>query len=94
MDKTLLLRDERTGPTTSFAQVKVRPDGVFVFEGVEAGPDVEKYFGDTDFEYWLRLQPDEKDWLLLQLVREHFTSVHVLKKWLDQKGIASEMTSY
>jgi hypothetical protein len=90
----LTIRDERDDRSSSFAQVKIGDDGAFVFEGVDAGPDVEKFFGDSDFEYWLRVKPEDKDAMLLHLVKEHFGSVHAFKEWLAQHQITAEFTSY
>src|SRR5262245_56737997 len=90
----LTIRDERDDRSSSFAQVKIGDGGEFVFEGVDAGPDVEKFFGDGDFEYWLRVKTEHKDAMLLHLVREHFGSVHALKEWLAQRQIPAEFTSY
>ena len=91
--KQLVVRDDRDDRSSSFAEVKIVEDGTFVFEGVDAGPDVEKFCGDSDFEYWLRVRAEDKDAMLLHLVKEHCGSVHALKEWLAQRQIAAEFTS-
>ncbi|MCP4372489.1 MAG: hypothetical protein GY797_30945 [Deltaproteobacteria bacterium] len=46
------------------------------------------------YEYWLTIPEKFKETIMLNLIKERFSSVHEIKKWLDQLGIPSEFSSY
>jgi hypothetical protein len=90
----LTIRDERNSTSSSSAAVKIDESGDLVFEGVETGPAAEQCFGDSDYEYWLRVRAADKDAVLLHLIKAQFTSVHAFRTWLAERGITSELTSF
>lgn len=51
-------------------------------------------FGDWDYEYWLTIPEKFKETIMLNLIKDRFSSVHEIKIWLDQLGIPSEFSSY
>jgi len=51
-------------------------------------------FGDWDYEYWLTIPEKFKETIMLNLIKDRFSSVHEIKEWLDQLGIPSEFSSY
>lgn len=90
----LEIRDEKARGGYSTLLAKIDDHGALVLEGCDAGKDMEKFFGDGDFEYWLTIPAEFKDTVLLHLIKERFTSAHDMRAWLEQKGIPCEFTSY
>ena len=91
---SLTIRDERDEHSYSSAQVEIKEDGTLVFEGVDGGAGIEKLYGDSDFEYWLQIKAEDKNLVLLHLIKSQFTSVHDFKKWLVERGIKAEFSCY
>lgn len=65
-----------------------------VLEGYDIGKSVEQYWGDSDYEYWLRIARDYKDTVLLWLIKERFTTSSEFRQWLDGKGIPNKFESW
>jgi hypothetical protein len=85
--KQLTIRDERNGDTYSFCCVKIDDSGALVLEAVDAGPEVERLFGDSDVEAFVTIKPQDKDALLLHLVKAQFSSADTFRQWLKERGI-------
>ena len=55
-------------------------------------------YGVTDHEYYLTVPPEEKDWLLLNLLHEYWQrtrpSSEELRDWLDEREIRYEDFGY
>lgn len=68
--------------------------GNLVLEGYDIGKTVEEFFGDSDYEYWLRVARDYKDTVLLWLIKERFTTSSEFRQWLDGKGIPNKFESW
>jgi len=68
--------------------------GDLVFEGQDIGPGVEKFFGDSDYEYWHTVKAEHVPVVLLQLIKDRFHTHAEFAAWLEQKGIPSELTSF
>jgi hypothetical protein len=83
----LTIRDERNGDAYSFCCVKIGDGGSLVLETVDGGPEVERLFGDSDVEPFVTVKPEDKDAVLLHLVKAQFSSAHVFKQWLAEHGI-------
>ena len=92
--KTIVIYDDKTADGHNVLTAKISDSGDLVLEGVDAGKDVEKFFGDSDYEYWLTISKDFKETILLHLIKERFSSVHDMKKWLEEKEIPFTHTSY
>jgi hypothetical protein len=73
---------------------KIEDDGGLVLEGYDIGPFVEEQWGDSDYEYWLRIDKEYKDTILLWLIKERFATDSEFKVWLDEKGIPSKFESW
>ena len=73
---------------------RIEEDGGLVFEGYDIGPVVEEHWGDSDYEYWLRIDKDYKDTILLWLIKERFGTDSEFREWLNGKGIPSEFESW
>ena len=92
--KKLVIRHERMDDGYSELAVGIDDSGALVLEGVDAGEEVRRLFGDWDFEYWLTIPAEYRESLLLYLIKERFTSVHDMRKWLGEKDIPFEFTSF
>ena len=92
--KELVIYDDKTADGYNVLTAKIGDNGDLILEGIDAGKDVEKFFGDSDYEYWLTMSKDFKETLLLHLIKERFSSVHDLKAWLEEKEIPCTFASY
>jgi hypothetical protein len=86
----------------SHLRLYIAPDGSLVLEGQDLGEGVCNFFpeSDGDYEYWLTLPSEFKDWALLNLIAEHFSgekekALDVLfRQWLEEKKIPCKFSSY
>ena len=90
----LIMRDDMNSGGYSYLVAQIDEHGNLVLEGVDGGKDVEKFLGDSDYEYWLTIPQEFKEAALLHLIKERFSSVHDLKAWLEEKQIPCNYTSY
>jgi hypothetical protein len=72
--------------------------GNLVIAGQDDGAAPLRWFGDSDYEYWLRLDSEHTHRMLLALLSERFGGknevVSAIHRWCDAHGIAVEFTSY
>ena len=68
--------------------------GTLVLEGQDIGKSVEEVWGDSDYEYWRRVRKEHLNRLLLELIRDRFSSDVEFHKWLGSRGIPDEFFSY
>ena len=92
--REIVMLDERTEKDYSSLVAKIDDDENLVFEGYDVGETSRKYWGDSDYEYWLVINKDYKDTILLWLIKECFEDDSHFKNWLDDKGIPSEFNSW
>ncbi len=98
--KNLNLRGGAQGGGRTQLDILINDTDDLVMEGYDAGPDVEDFFGDDDYEYWVTVPKEYKDWILLNLIKETFTSKSkpgpssAFMAWLKKKGIPYEFVSY
>ncbi len=78
----------------AWLDAKIDDKGKLVLEGYDAGETSKKFWGDEDYEYWLTVDKQYKDSILLLLIKEKFTSDSKFKQWLEEKGIPSEFYSW
>ncbi|MCZ7645568.1 MAG: hypothetical protein M5U26_09830 [Planctomycetota bacterium] len=88
----LVIRDQKN--PRSYLCARVETDGTLLYEGCDADPKLENFVGRDEYEYALAIKPEQKDAVLLHLLRERFASVHDFKAWLQARGIASEFGSF
>lgn len=72
-DTTLMVQLFRgtSGSTCITLSVSIDPEnGDLLWEGYDIGDDVEKYWGDSDYEYWLLIKGTFKQAVLAALIRE------------------------
>jgi hypothetical protein len=89
----IVLKKEKSADGYSDLVAKLAADGKLVLEGIDAGDDVEKWHGDWDYEYWLTVPKEFGGAMLLHLLKERFSSVQDLRKWLDERKIPFEFQS-
>jgi hypothetical protein len=92
--KKITIKDEKYEDGYSDLYAKIAENGDLVLDGCDAGELVEQMFGDWDYEYWLTIPEKFKDTILLNLIKDRFTTEHEFRKWLDQLEIPSEFSFY
>jgi hypothetical protein len=73
-------------------------DGAVALEGQDMGPAVETVWGDTDYEYWVRVAPPSLPKLTIELLREKFAgrldAVSAFRDWCQAHGVEHEFGNY
>jgi hypothetical protein len=86
------------GPTRTWIDVDITDAGDLVFSGQDVGDAPEKFWGDSDYEYWLHISAADKDRVLLALIQKIYFGnsqlVSEFKDFLTSKGIPSKFGSY
>jgi len=76
----------------------LKDDGEVVMEGQDMGPAVETVWGDTDYEYWVRVAPPSLPKLAFELLREKFAgrldAVTAFRDWCRAHGVEHEFGNY
>lgn len=88
------LRENKTKEITNWLDALIDEKGNLVLEGYDLGEAAEMFWGDSDYEFWLTVEKEFKDSILLLLIKEKFTSDTKFKKWLEEKGIPSRFDSW
>jgi hypothetical protein len=82
---------EEHGKTSIFIDAYIDNDGGLVISGQDLGEFPEKYWGDSDYEYWLTISAKDKDRVLLALLESQykgdFKVISNFKAKLDKKKI-------
>jgi hypothetical protein len=81
------LRDERNGRDTRHLEGSLDAAGDLVLSGQDLGPEVRKFFGTDEYEYFYRIPARYKDTLLLKLLKEKLDEGVTLDDWLNEHGI-------
>ena len=92
--KKLLIRHDQMDDGYSELAVAIDESGSITLEGVDAGEEVRRVFGDWDYEYWLTVAPEYRESVLLHLVKDRFSSVHEVQKWLEDREIPFDFMSF
>lgn len=90
----LTLVDREHGGESNRLDAKIKADGDLSLEGYYAGPMCEKFFGDSDYEFWLTIPAAYKDTILLHLLKERFDSAQSMGAWLKELDIPSTYAGY
>lgn len=89
------LREDRAPDgEVSLLEAYVEEGGDLVIEGYDLGKTVKEVWGDTDYEYWRRVKREHVPTVLLQLIKERFSSDVAFHDWLKEKGIPDEFSSW
>ncbi|MEP6850599.1 MAG: hypothetical protein ABI999_17200 [Acidobacteriota bacterium] len=94
--ESVILRERRSddGGEISWLHAYVDEDGRLVLEGYDLGSFVEEVWGDSDYEYWRMVKPEFLNSVLLHLIKDRFNSDSEFHKWLQEKEIPDEFTSW
>ncbi|MDF1538091.1 MAG: hypothetical protein P1Q69_04230 [Candidatus Thorarchaeota archaeon] len=89
---------EERGETSVFIDAEIDADGRLIITGEDIGKTPEEFWGDSDYEYWVAVEPDQKDRVLLALIETLYKGdMQVVSKFrnlLSEKGIPSEFGSW
>lgn len=87
-----------TGATRVRIDVEIAQEGDLLFSGQDVGEAPQRFWGDEDYEYWLKISAADKDRVLLALIEKLYSGnpsvTSEIKEYLDSKGIPSEFSSY
>ena len=101
--RQIKLIESRSEKISVFLDAKISDQEDLVLEGQDLGKQVEEYWGDSDYEYWVVVPKGYKDSVLLWLLQERFAedaapnrfkSDSEFSEWLKAKGIPYEFSSY
>ena len=90
----ILLKEVRSGDSYERLVACIDESGDLVLEGQDMGPRVEAVWGDTDYEYWVRVSKAHIGVVLLHLLRDTFDSDSAFRAWLDKRGIPYKFFNY
>jgi hypothetical protein len=90
----LVIKSEVYGEERTDLKLIIEPDGTLVMDGCDSGPRVEEAWGDSDYEYWVKVAPQWKDTVLMRLIAERFNTSSEFMEWLKNKGIPYDFDSY
>jgi hypothetical protein len=89
---------EIKGETSIRIEVEITDDGGILFSGQDTGDAPLAFWGEEDYEYWLKIDAADKDRVLLALIEELYSGnaklISEFKCLLGAKGIPSEFSSY
>jgi hypothetical protein len=63
---------EKRGETSIFIDAEINDKGSVVLSGQDLGKAPEEFWGDSDYEYWIIVDQQQKDHLLLSLIKDKF----------------------
>jgi hypothetical protein len=98
--KKITIYDRHLGKNDhQILEIYIDETGNLVFEGYDIGDAVERYWGDSDYEYWLTIKTEHLPTVLLSLIKECFDhnlfkNDSEFRSWLDKNGIPSEFQSW
>jgi hypothetical protein len=97
MIKMVRLVDE-AGSTKVQIDVEITDEGDLLFSGYDIGQAPQEIFGDSDYEYWLRIKAADKDQLLLALIEKIYSGnnrvISEFQEYLKANKIPNEFTSF
>ncbi len=85
--KKITMQQYKTESVSVHLDASIDDDGSLNLEGQDIGDSVEKYWGDSDYEYFLYVKKDDKEKIPLLLLKERFGNMSDFQKWLNEKGI-------
>lgn len=88
------LRGSETKENTSWLDAKIDEKGDLVLSGYDVGEAAEMFWGDSDYEYWLTVDKQFKDSILLLLIKDRFNSDTKFKVWLEENDIPNDFDSW
>jgi hypothetical protein len=96
IDKVKLVHIE--GSTSIYIDAEITDKGDLLFSGQDLGKAPLEVWGDSDYEYQLRIMASNKDQVLLALIEKFYSGntslVSEVRGYLESKGIPCEFSSY
>ena len=89
---------ESKGKTSIYIDAEIKGTGDLQLSGQDVGEAPRKFYGDSDYEYWLTVSKEHKDDVLLLLLEKMYggnsSVISGFKALLESKGIPYEFHSY
>jgi len=89
---------EKRGDTSVFISAEITDEGHLLLSGQDVGEAPQEYWGDSDYEYWLVVAPQDKDRVLLALLEKQYSgntrAITELMGLLKARSIPYEFDSY
>jgi hypothetical protein len=85
---------------TEFRSVRLSldDDGGIKMEAQDIGPSVTRIWGDSDYEFWVRVPPTSLGKLAFELLREKFSgqlgAVDAFQDWCKTHGVQHKFDSW
>ncbi len=102
-NRKIKLVESRGKGISIFLDANINDQNDLVIEGQDIGQNVEEYWGDSDYEYWVVVPEAYKNTVLLWLLKERFYGTELpaafhnssdFMEWLKAKEIPYHFTSY
>jgi hypothetical protein len=80
-----------------FRSLELNELGELIYEQTDLGKrtaELAPNGGDSDYEYWVIVQPIDANNVVLELIRDRFSTQRDFKKWLDRKNIKYMFLTY
>lgn len=80
-----------------YRSVEINDKGELVFEQTDTGRNTARLApngGDSDYEYWITVEPKNVNSVLLELIYERFSVQSEFEAWLKSKGVEYRFFSY
>jgi hypothetical protein len=79
-------------------RLTVEDDGTVKMDAQDIGPAVTRIWGDSDYEFWVRVAPSALPKLVFELLREKFAgqlgAVDAFRNWCTAHGVEHEFDSW
>jgi hypothetical protein len=89
---------EDRGETSRFTHAEIDEKGKLMMYTQDIGKMAEEVWGDSDYEFWVTVQAEHKDMVLLALVEKlyggHFSAVDEFRDFLESKGIPHKFENW
>jgi hypothetical protein len=89
---------ESKGKTSIYIDAEIKRTGDLQLSGQDVGEAPTKFYGDSDYEYWLTVSKEHKDDVLLLLLEQMYSGnssvISEFRELLESKGIPCEFHSY
>lgn len=88
----------REGVEFRSVRLTLEDDGTIKMDAQDMGPTVVKIWGDSDYEFWVRVAPSAVPRLAFELLREKFTgqpgAVDAFRDWCKAHAVEHEFDSW
>ena len=89
---------ESRGKTSIYIDAEIKGTGDLQLSGQDVGEAPRKFYGDSDYEYWLTVSKEHKDDVLLLLLEKMYSGnssvISEFKELLESSGIPCKFHSW